>query len=423
MPGVSRRLKHDVGSGLNRLSRASTVVGTIILGTVGLLLLIVVSATGLELFLRVRPFQLPPKAHRGSSAGLTPRFDQLDRAYEPFLAQYLHPQYLFFFPLDPGARRALSNETATIDADGFRGPGPANAGGRRLAFLLGGSSAFGWYASSDATTITGYLNRLQDRYFFVNAAVPSWNSSQEMSRAAFQILDYHPALVITYDGFNDPVIAEDDYQRGFTYPAGTPAHFAALSAVVGRSSRVRFGAPGLVTVNHAGPTDTVRREEGSSARRLLEYLFPELAGRVNARLSALIPIRPEPARLPPLPDSAIEASANRYLSNLARIHDMTMARDARFIAVFQPVALLHRHVLSPPPFEQFKVVERFHHAVVANGTRQFEFHDLGNVFDQYDERVPVRNPDITDDTVFVDDMHLADAGNERVARHLARLLP
>ena len=32
------------------------------------------------------------------------------------------------------------------------------------------------------------MNRLQDQYFFVNAAVPSWNSSQELSRAAFQIL-------------------------------------------------------------------------------------------------------------------------------------------------------------------------------------------------------------------------------------------
>jgi hypothetical protein len=102
-----------------------------------------------------------------------------------------------------------------------------------LAFLLGGSAAFGQYASSDAATITGYLNRIQDKYFFVNAGVPGWNSTQEMFRLAFQILDYRPALVMTYDGANDATVLGTQYSKGLTtYPIGTPNDFEDLAALV-----------------------------------------------------------------------------------------------------------------------------------------------------------------------------------------------
>jgi len=55
-------------------------------------------------------------------------------------------------------------------------------------------------------------------------------------------------------------------------------------------------------------------------------------------------------------------------------------------------------------------------------THDFEFHDLGSLFDQYYTTVPVKDRDITDETVFVDVVHLYDPGNEIVARHLAALL-
>jgi len=144
--------------------RTGTIIGRTLIVLTWLLALMVTGAAGLEVLLRVRSHWRPPDAQ-----GDRPKFDQLDRAYQPCDTFQLHPQYLFFFPLDLHERVALSNETCSIDAAGFRGPGPAQAGGRRLAFLLGGSAAFGSLASSDATTITGYLNRLQDEYFFVNA--------------------------------------------------------------------------------------------------------------------------------------------------------------------------------------------------------------------------------------------------------------
>jgi lysophospholipase L1-like esterase len=357
-------------------------------------------ATGLELLFKVRRYW----PSRDDFPDPTPRAHRLNRAYTPFGILHLHPQYFYFFPLDPRERMALSNETCSIDADGFRGPGPAYAGGRRLAFLLGGSAAFGDQASSDATTITGYLNRSQDEYFFVNAGVPTWTSSQEMFRLAFQILDYHPALVITYDGYNDASVVDYFGRQRSDFNAGLPQDFEALAELV----------------------EAQRSAPGKRAAALVSgYLFPELKERIVRRWRRVARSGAAPVESATLPESVVRAGAATYLSAQARMHDLTKARGARFIAVFQPVAELHRHL--GPGFQHesrdsFEAIDRFHRAVLAQYAHDFEFHDLVDVFDQHYASIPVPNPDVTDATIFVDEVHLNDPGNEIVARELSTII-
>lgn len=129
---------------------------------------------------------------------------------------------------------------------------------------------------------------------------------------------------------------------------------------------------------------------------------------------------------PSLPDSALRDGASRYLSNLLLVRDVTAARGARFVAVFQPVLHLHRHLKAGLPGPTF-AVDGFHRTVMSQYSRipesdKFEFHDLGSVFDQYYTEVPVLTRDITEETVFTDEAHLYDPGNEIVARELMRLL-
>ena len=123
-------------------------------------------------------------------------------AYEPFTIQYPNPQYLFFFPAPPGvANRSLQPrgpaDRRGIPARARRTQAAANGLHRRRFIRVRPLLEF------NNTTITGYLNQLQTEYFFINAGVPSWNSTQELFRVAFQIMDYNPALVIAYDGAND----------------------------------------------------------------------------------------------------------------------------------------------------------------------------------------------------------------------------
>ena len=86
------------------------------------------------------------------------------------------------------------------------------------------------------------------------------------------------------------------------------------------------------------------------------------------------------------------------------------------------MAQLHRHLGPGPPIDRFPVIDRFHRAVVSRVRRDFEFHDLADVLDQYYPAIPIMNPDVTTDTVFIDDVHLYNAGSETIARHLAGLI-
>jgi hypothetical protein len=368
------------------------VVGWTVIALLWFVALVLASTASLEFLLRIQSHQ--KKAQQLPEPNLRPKYNRLKDAYLPFTVQHLHPQYLFFFPLEPAERMSLANEICSVDGEGFRRSGTAHAGGRRLAFLLGGSAAFGQYASSDATTITGYLNRFQDEYFFVNAGVPAWNSTQEMFRLVFQILDYRPALIITYDGANDVGILGSHHRKGLTtYPFGTPNNFEDLVALLHESRR-----NGVV--------------------RALEYLLPELTRRLIQRVH---PERDD-AGWAWLAENVVQEGAAKYLSNLLRMRNLAAAEGARFIAVFQPVAPLHRQV--DPAFESNErgLFERFHKAVMKQYARNFEFHDFAKVFDQYYARVPVMRRDVTDETVFIDEVHLYDPGNAIIARHLHKLI-
>jgi hypothetical protein len=341
--------------------------------------LTLLGAMGAERYLQWREGQL---------AARRPRLDALGSAYEPFTVAHLNPHYLFFFPLEPERRAALSNRVVTLTADGFRGPGPERAAPRRLAFLIGGSAAFGDWASSDATTITGYLNQLSKDHFFVNAGVPSWNSTQELFRLANQLLDFQPSLIVAYDGANDAAIVADYFEKGHVYPPGTPESFDELASLV----------------------DDIRGEPRS--RSLGKRLFPRLGARLGS----------PPAAPAETPAPLIDAAADVYVRNLELMSDLAHARGVRFLAVFQPIALLHRNLASVA-WTKTRVHHRFHSRVTER-ERRFEFGDFSSFFDHSEGKIRILgdDEDITDATLFVDEVHLFDPGNRRVAEGLLELI-
>lgn len=321
------------------------------------------------------------------------RYNQLQVAYAPFLNQDLHPLYFFFFRNET-KNRVFPGGVVRLTPTGFRGPGPELAKGRRLAFLTGGSAAFGWHASSDTTTITGYLNRLQTRYFFVNAGVPTWNSTQEMMRVAMQLLELRPALIVAYNGSNDADLAGSSI-------AGTPAHFTGLATAV---KRLQSG-------------------DGNSSNFEIQKFFPLLASRIRSRRATMFPEKRIAIEAPEdgfIPDSLISNAAGRYVSNLIRMRDMSLGAGSEFIAVYQPNPQLHKNVPASFALKRAGLNKRFHEETVRRVPAGLNFNDFGNIFDTLYEVVPVRKDDVTAETIFTDQWHLHDRGNEIVAQ---RLLP
>ena len=322
-------------------------------------------------------------------AGDTSPRTRLVKAYDPFITEHLHPFYLFGAPVSAAERRSMANAICSLDRHGFREPSLDQHGTRKLAFLLGGSVAFGLFAGANDTTITAHLNRLQSEYFFVNAGMPGFNSTQELIRLTIEAADFSPALVVSLSGWNDAALAGESWWVDDHLPAATPGSFPTLDEWA-RQSRVA--------------------RDFSYAR-----LFPQLSdrtGRLWARLRGKPP-------LPPATDQQLRDSALRYRQNLDRMHQVSGAIGARFIGVFQPLMSLHQRRLPDEPPDQDMV--RFHRYAVSGAGSRSEFHDLGNVFDSHFDHVAA-NEDPDAPAVFFDEGHLHDQGNEIVARHLAELI-
>ena len=103
------------------------------------------------------------------------------------------------------------NDDVSINSLGFRGnefteDKPENT---FRIFLLGGSQMFGTGATSDNTTIPGYIETFlneEDKSFsieVINSGLKGVNSYKELLLLQNMLLDFSPDLVIIYDGLND----------------------------------------------------------------------------------------------------------------------------------------------------------------------------------------------------------------------------
>ena len=103
------------------------------------------------------------------------------------------------------------NEYVNINSFGFRGVeiSKEKPGNVYRIIMLGGSTLFGYGASSDETTIPGFLQKkfeTTDSDFkveVINAGSSGAYSKTETLYVKHKLLDFDPDLIIVYDGWND----------------------------------------------------------------------------------------------------------------------------------------------------------------------------------------------------------------------------
>ena len=103
------------------------------------------------------------------------------------------------------------SQSVTINSLGFRGDDfsieKSNASYR--IFMLGGSTMFGHGATSDKTTIPGYLQEFFQNDFkeydiqVINSGIQGADSFDELNMIKTRLLDYSPDMMVIYDGWND----------------------------------------------------------------------------------------------------------------------------------------------------------------------------------------------------------------------------
>lgn len=322
-----------------------------------------------------------------STDGKQPNYHRLANAHAPYSVKYPHSSYGFFLPDSSEFAHGIPGEIVHLSPDGFRGPGPDSASGRPLAFLVGNSVVFG-FVQHDSLTISGFLNRIQRDFYFVNAGVPSWVSSQMRRRITLELLAYQPALVLLWGGHNDAALA-----------------YSAAAA----------GQP----FNHNLTEQPSRPDAG--VLRLLKTVVPNLTARFGRLASAV--------RAPTntLDTGVASAAADGFIANVEAAYTAASDSGARFLAVYQPI--LYHHDKRPDGFTSENrrlFFERFRERALSQAaTSAIPLLDLSDFFDAYFTTVPVftagQGPDLNNQ-VFVDAVHLYVPGNELVARAInARL--
>ena len=137
------------------------------------------------------------------------------RSYEP--EQY-DPPIIFLKP-------DFNSPTININSYGFRGPeiSKIKADSTYRIFLLGGSTAQGAGSSSDETTISGYLQKkfdnvkLENMVEVINGGVSAFESFRETYYVKNTIIDFDPDLLIVYDGINDGGVSGNEVDANGKY--------------------------------------------------------------------------------------------------------------------------------------------------------------------------------------------------------------
>jgi len=221
----------------------------------------------------------------------------------------------------------------TTNSKGFRGSKEFSSfskKGKRI-IVVGGSAAFGHGLPNDDDTFQAQMENLNSKYEVINAGVGGFYSGQELTYVVTELVDYHPDIIIAFDGFNDlfwPWYADrysgrllNDTELGFNY------------------NFLPFLEGHLV--------------DSYQNRTSIFYSFRRFFNNVIERSIILTKIRgEEKAKFPRQDKSArvsddkkgldkkrneyFEKILNTYTNNLIKMNDFCHSRRIKFIVVFQP---------------------------------------------------------------------------------------
>jgi lysophospholipase L1-like esterase len=98
-----------------------------------------------------------------------------------------------------------SQHTATfnINSRGLRDGEDVEKDLRPKVIFLGGSATFGYGAKTDADTIPAIVQQSIESHHIINGGVIGFLSGQELTYLVTDLIDYKPAVVVAYDGWND----------------------------------------------------------------------------------------------------------------------------------------------------------------------------------------------------------------------------
>lgn len=278
--------------------------------------------------------------------------------------------------------------------------------------LLGGSTVAGWGCSGNAATIPAFLARqLGPQYEVINAGVPGYVAWQELLYYLSDLQYLRPDIVIVYDGWND-----------YTHRCVIGGY---LNDWQQRHARANFHQYGLylqqvlpqMSPGQRSLINFAALRESCYTALLLEKVLRRcgLTGQ-GATLADANAVSRRP-RVMPSPAAAAQAYVATVQSALRAMPQPGM----RLIYALQPV-IIHKAALTADE-QRFAATQPLlpeYYAAARSGYRELM---------AANRQPAVQIVDLTDsawvgvtETVYVDEAHLNDRGNEIIAGRLAQLI-
>lgn len=233
-------------------------------------------------------------------------------------------QGIVILQMDPFTiyRNAPSQHTAnfTINSDGFRGDEGMEEDPRPRIFILGGSAAFGQGADTDADTIPALLQQSITSHRLINGGVIGYTSGQELASLVTNLSNYHPAVVIAYDAWND--LFEAALNAGFgENRRGNNSVFARMEDAMVEDYRIKHSLSGGLA-------------------RVFSVLAEKslVLGRFGAALNQSAAMGHRKFR-PPAADerrTLIDRAVTTYVNDVRKMAVFSEASKTMFLVVLQP---------------------------------------------------------------------------------------
>ena len=329
--------------------------------------------------------------------------------YSPFYKKYLHPYYFFSLPHKTKQIHDINNDIVSLDKNGFRENRLALSKNKntKIGFLLGGSTAFSQYSSSNETTIASYMSN--ENIKFLNLNAPSWNSHQELISLlkVNQKFNYSVSLSLANDlilGIHncksnlivDSPESFDQLDNHFKY-IGKFKNNSLFSNLKARLANLFLDTSILYTLI-TRPEMINRRAKASN------FNFNEITKNC---LDKLIKI---------------------FIENQINMEMISKSRNAKHFLVIQPFFSLHNnsnHKLLKTIDSNFvKIINYVVNNVMTSRFCNKNCLNLANVFDlENKEEIPLIKNDKNQNyspRIFIDEVHLTDTGNKILANAITR---
>ncbi len=308
--------------------------------------------------------------------------------YKLFTKQYFHPYYLFSLPWQKKFK-ILNNKIISINQNGFRN-NPTFKENKKIGLLLGGSTAFGHFAKSDESTIAHFLTKYSELNF-INLNAPSWNSHQELVALLKNNQKYDLSLSLSFA--NDALIY--CYQNIYLdeYIVDQPENSNKLLQLINYNKKENNSLINLIKLKIISLYSETYK------------IYKKNKKKQNFKCK-----------------NKQEELVKSFIKNQKLMYKISKINNAKHLTIIQPIYSIHYNSIDKNKKYEKEFILFLRESIdkiMKDDFCKINCLNFSNVFEKK-QNIEIFNGEITEEMIFLDEVHLSDLGNEILSKTIVK---